>query len=231
LNKGKVAMNNGYKTKIVEPEQNVAVVDVAQAPDEELTAKALEEIRSSERLSSFGRFVTRLQKFFQASKASHSKQGLSHLKAVPIMMSAGLLLLFATGLLFLLSKPESAVPSHFRQAMGLTGSNRQSASASTATEAPITEDQLAGPDASANAHLATNTSKKEGIEKFSARRFSFAEREGVDGNPPSQPGVQSGASELATPATVFVADSAAYPLLMQDLKTQSSSQPGLQLPA
>ena len=223
-------MNNAHKTEFVEPEQNVAVPDVGQGPDEELTAKALEEIRSTERLSSFGRFVTRLQKFFHASKASHSKQALPHLKVAPIMMSAGLLLLFATGLLFLLSKPEGAVPSHFRQAVGLTGSDRQTASVGTATEAPVTEDQLVGRDASANARATDGSSKKNGIENSSARRFSFAESEPLDGNP-NQPGVQSRASELATPATVFVAESAANPILMQDLKTQSSSQPELQLPA
>jgi len=223
-------MNNGYKTEVVEPKQNVAVPDVGQAPDGELTAKTLEEIRSTERLSSFGRFVTRLQKFFQASKASHSKQGLSHLKVAPIMMSAGMLLLFATGLVFLLSKPESAVPSHFRQAVGLTGSDRQNASASTATEAPVTEDQLAGRDASANARPTDGSSKKNAMENSSARRFSFAESEHVDANTPTQAGVQSQASELATPATVFVADSTLNPILKQDLSTQSSSQPELQLP-
>src|SRR5260370_13714905 len=105
-------MNNGYKTEVVEPKQNVTAPDGRQAPDEELAAKALEEIRSTERFSSFGRFVTRLQNFFQASKASHSKQGFSHLKLAPIMMPAVLLLLFATGFVFLLSKPDSALPSY-----------------------------------------------------------------------------------------------------------------------
>jgi len=40
---------------------------------------------------------------------------LSHLKAAPIHDVGWRLLLVATGLLFLLSKAESAVPSHFRQ--------------------------------------------------------------------------------------------------------------------
>jgi len=61
-------MNNGFKTKIVEPQQNVAVVDAGPPSDEELAAKAVEEIRSTERLSGFGRFATKLQNFFQASK-------------------------------------------------------------------------------------------------------------------------------------------------------------------
>src|SRR5438445_6194594 len=226
-----MAMNNGYKTEVVGPEQNVAVVDVGHAPDGELTAKALQEIRSTERLSSFGQFVTRIQNFFYSSNASHSKQGLSHLKLAPIMMSAGLLLLFATGLVFLLSKPESTVPSHFRQAVGLAGSDRQNSSASTATETPVTEDQLAGRDASANARPIDGTAKKDGVENSSARRFSFGESERIDGNSPSQPAVPSRSSELATPATVFVTDSTASPILMQDVKTQSASQPELQLPA
>src|SRR5205823_7273273 len=124
LSEERTAMDNDYKTKFVEPQQSVAVADVEQPPDDELVAKALEEIHSTERLSGFGRFALKLQNFFQASKASQSKQVLSHLKAAPIMMSAGLLLLLATGLLFLLSTPESAVPSHSRQPIGLVGSDR-----------------------------------------------------------------------------------------------------------
>src|SRR5437867_5692961 len=102
-------MDNDYKTKFVDPQQSIAVADVEQQADDEVAAKALEEIRSTERLSGFGRFAMKLQNFFQASKPSQSKQGLSHLKMPPIMMSAGLLLLFATGLLLLLSKPGRTV--------------------------------------------------------------------------------------------------------------------------
>ena len=47
----------------------------------------------------------------------------------------------------------------------------------------------------------------------------------------AQPGAQGQASALATPATVFVADSAINSVLKQDVKTQSSPQPELQLPA
>jgi hypothetical protein len=224
-------MNNGFKTKIVEPEQNVCVADTDQAPDEELAAKALEEIRSTERLSGFGRFAMKLQNCFQASKSRQSKQGLSHLKAAPIMMSAGLLLLFATGLLFLLSRPESAVPSHFRQPTGLAGSQGQKAAATAPTESPVTEDQLAGRDASADGGSTSSTSKKKAIESTSPHRFSFADSERADANPPTQPGVQSQASALATPATVFVADSATNPIPKRDMKTPSSPQPELQLPA
>ena len=223
-------MNNGFKTKLVEPEQNVGVADTDQAPDEELAAKALEEIRSTERLSGFGRFAMKLQNCFQASKSPQSKQGLSHLKAAPIMMSAGLLLLFATGLLFLLSKPESAVPRHFRQPTALAGSEGQKAAATAPTESPVTEDQLAGRDPSADAGLTGSTSKKQAIESTSPHRFSFADSERADANPPTQPGIQSQASALATPATVFVADSAISSVLKQDMKSQSSPQPEPQLP-
>lgn len=224
-------MNNGFKTKVVEPEQNVGVADTDQAPDEELAAKALEEIQSTERLSGFGRFAMKLQHCFQASKSPQSKQELSHLKAAPIMISAGLLLLFATGLLFLLSKPESAVPSHFRQTTALAGSEGQKAAATTPTESPVTEDQLAGRDAGADGGSTSSTSKKKAIENTSPHRFSFADGERADANAPTQPGVQSQASALATPATVFVADSATNPIPKQDMKTLSSPQPDHQLPA
>src|SRR5579885_1706899 len=166
-------MNDDYKTTFVEPAQTVAVADVGEAPSEELAAKAFEDIRSTERLSGFGSFVTKLQSLFQASKPRQAKQGSSHLKLAPIMMSAGLLLLFATGLLFLLSKPESAVPSHFRQPVGLTGSDHPNSATNTATDAPITEDQLAGQDASAVAGTASSTSKKNATQSAPSHRFSF----------------------------------------------------------
>lgn len=214
-------MNNGFKTKIVEPQQNVAVVDAGPPPDEELAAKALEEIRSTERLSGFGRFATKLQNFFQASRPQQSRERVSHLKAAPIMMSAGLLLLLATGLLFLLSKPESTVPSHFRRQTGLGGSERPNSAANAATEPPVTEDQLAGQDATTNATTASHTIKGGSAKDASAHRFSFANSERTDANASVQPGVASQASQLATPATVFVADSAANSLPKQNTKTQS----------
>ena len=224
-------MDNDYKTKFVEPQQNVAVADVKQPPDDELMAKALEEIRSTERLSGFGRFAMKLQNFFQASKSPQSRQGPSHLKAAPIMMSAGLLLLVATGLLFLLSKPESAVPSHFRQPKVLAGSDGQKTATTAPTESPVTEDQLAGRDVSTDAGMTRSTSKKQGIESTSPRHFSFSDSERVGANPPAQPGAQSRTSALATPATVFVADSAADSVPKLGVKMQSSPQSELRLPA
>jgi hypothetical protein len=223
-------MDNDYKTKFVEPQQSVAVVDVEHPPDDELAAKALEEIHSTERLSGFGRFAMKLQSFFQASKASQSKQGLSHLKMAPIMMSAGLLLLFATGLLFLLSKPESAVPSHFRQPTVLAGSDGQKNAATAPTESPVTEDQLAGRDVNTDAGVTRSSSKKQGIENSPPRRFTFSDSEREDANQPAQPGAQSRGSALAAPATVFVADSAADALLKKDMRMQSSPQQDPQLP-
>ena len=218
-------MDNDYKTAVVEPEKNVAVLD-GQAPDEEAAAKALEEIRSAERLSGFGRFARRLQGLFQASNTSQSKQGMSHLKAAPIMMSAGLLLLLATGVLFLLSKPESSVPSHFRQPTGLVGDNHQSSVATSPAEPPVTEDELAGQDASANAGTAGATTKKGAIQPTSPHRFSFAD----NGNSSAQPGVQSGPNELGTPATVFVDDPSASSIPLQNIAAPTSVPRGLQLP-
>jgi hypothetical protein len=146
-------------------------------------------------------------------------------------MSAGVLLLVATGLLFLLSKPESAVPSHFRQPTVLAGTDRQKTAFTVPTESPVTEDQLAGRDVSTDAGMTRSTSKKQGIESTSPRHFSFSDSERVDANSPAQYVVQSQASALATPATVFVADSAISSVLKQDMKMQSSPQPELQLPA
>jgi len=218
-------MDNDYKTAVVEPEKNVAVVD-GHEPDDEVAAKALEEIRSTERLSGFGRFARRLQRLFQASNTSQSKQGMSHLKAAPIMMSAGLLLLLATGVLFLLSKPESAVPGHFRQPTGLVGSNHQSRLVTTPAEPPVTEDELAGQDASAGAATASSTAKKGATQTISSHSFSFA----GNGNSPAQPGVQSGPNGLGTPATVFVDDPSASAVLRPNITTPTSPQAVVELP-
>lgn len=211
---------------LLKPIEQSAEAHFRQAPDEEVAAKALEEIRSAERLSGFGRFARRLQGLFQASNTSQSKPRMAHLKAAPIMMSAGLLLLLATGVLFLLSKPESAVPSHFRQPTGLVGGNHQSSIATSPAEPPVTEDELAGHDASAGAATASTTAKKGAIQTTSPRRYSFAD----SGTPPEQPGVQSGPNELGTPATVFVDDPSAGPVLKQDIAAPTQTQAGLELP-
>jgi len=213
-------MEKDYKTAVVEPEKNGAVLD-GQALDP--AAEALEEIRSTEPLSGFGRFARRLQGLFQASNTSQSKRGMSHLKAAPVMMSAGLLLLLATGVLFLLSKPESVVPSHFRQPTGLVGGNHQNSIATSPAEPPITEGELAGQDASADARTASTTTKKGAIQTTSSHRFSF-------GDSPAQPGVQSGSNELGTPATVFVDDPSASTVLEQNIAAPTSAPKGLLLP-
>src|SRR5205807_4782825 len=139
--------NNGSKPTYVEPEGQNAATALDEVPDETLTAQALENINNTERLSGFGRFAVKMQDFFQASKPSQSKQQSSHLKAAPIMMSAGLLLLLATGLLFLLSKPESSVHSHFRQPTGLSGSeDYKGVTGSNTADNAVKENQLVGRD-------------------------------------------------------------------------------------
>lgn len=220
-------MDDEYKTKMVESGQNVAVADADHVPHEDLAAKAIEEIHSAERLSGFGRFATKLQNFFQTSKLSQSKQGLSHLKAAPIMMSAGILLLLATGLLFLLSKPDSAVPGHFRQPTGLVESNHQSSAVATSAEAPVTEDELAGQDASTGAGTESSFTKRGAAQTASPHHPSFEDR----GNSPAQSGVQSGPNELGTPATVFVDDPPAGTIHTLNTAAPRSPQTGLQLPA
>src|SRR5205085_1644659 len=125
-----------------------------EVPDEMLTAQALENIHNTERLSGFGRFAAKMQDFFRASSPSQSKQQSSHLKAAPIMMSAGLLLLLATGLLFLLSNPESSVHSHFRQPTGLNGEEDRKSVTPPNTESAVAENQLVGGDTKRDAQPA-----------------------------------------------------------------------------
>src|SRR5437764_9343880 len=138
-------MNDDYKTSVVEPGQQSAVV-IDESSEKNLATQALEDIRNTERLSGFGRFATKMQNLFQASKPSQVRQQSSHLKAAPIMMSAGLLLLLTTGLLFLLSKPESTVHSHFRQPTGLSGADDRKSVTPSNSESAVTENQLVGGD-------------------------------------------------------------------------------------
>ena len=223
-------MDHDYKTTLVEPEKNVAALSDG-ASDDEVAAKALEEIRSAERLSGSGRFAMKLQNFFQASKPQQSKQERSHLKIAPIMMSAGVLILLATGLLFVLSKPESAVPSHFRHPVGLAGSDTQNQAVKTTTESLVTEDQLAGQDPSSGAMTTSSSSKKNALQNASTRRFPFASDEASTGSPPpTLPVMQSGTTGLATPATVFVDDPAAGTNLRSVIAAPTSQPSGLELP-
>jgi len=201
-------MSNGFKTNFIGHEQNAPSAMVEETADETLTAHALEDIRSSERLSWFGRFAKKIQDVFHSAKPSQPKQQMSHLKAAPILMSAGLLLLLATGLLFLLSKPESAVHSHFRQPTGLSGSDEyKGATAAKASDTAVTESQLAGRDLDRDQEWTNSAKAEPGANRagVSTRRFSFND---VDGGSTTSSGLpnQNGSDELQNPATVFVAN-------------------------
>lgn len=196
---------NGFKTSVVAPE-SVAVN--SEPAVETLTTRALEDIRDTERLSGFGRFATKMQSVFQSSKPSQSKRESSHLKAAPIMMSAGLLLLVATGLLFLLSKPESSVHSHFRQPTGLSGTDDRKGSTTAAnSDSNVTENQLVGGEGNADTQQAGHTKTATAVPQDSAaRRFSYRDDGPANGAGSVSPNVAT-TSELQTPATVFVGTS------------------------
>src|SRR5207302_9678308 len=175
--------NNGSKPTYVEPEGQKSATALDGVPEETLTAQALEDIRSTERLSGFGRFATKMQNLFQTSNTSQAKQQSSHLKAAPILMSAGLLLLLATGLLFLLPKPERHVHSHFRQPTGLSGSaDYKGVTGSNAADNSVKENQLVGRDLNRDQQV-VNRGKPEHGDGVSTRRFSLATDEGVSTTP------------------------------------------------
>jgi type IV secretory pathway VirB10-like protein len=203
-----IAMNNGFKTNFVESEQKSAATAIEEAPDEKVASQALEDIRNTERLSGLGRFAAKMQNLFQASSASKSKQQSSHLKLAPILMSAGLLLLLATGLLFLLSKPESAVHSYLRQPTGLSSSDEyKGATAANTAETAVTESQLVGRDLGRDQQTTNSAKAERGMNGagVSTHRFSFND---VDGGSTASSGLpnQNGNNELQKPATVFVAN-------------------------
>ncbi|MGH9644571.1 MAG: TrbI/VirB10 family protein [Terriglobales bacterium] len=196
---------NGFKTSVVAPESAAVASEPAA---ETLTTRALEDIRDTERLSGFGRFATKMQSVFQSSKPSRSKRQSSHLKAAPIMMSAGLLLLVATALLFLLSKPESSVHSHFRQPTGLSGTDdRKGSSTAANSDSNVTENQLVGGEGNSDTQEAGRTKTAASVRQDSAtRRFSYGDDGPANGAASTQPNVAT-TSELQTPATVFVGNS------------------------
>jgi hypothetical protein len=141
-------MDKPSKTAVIERDE-VALASENER-DEELATQALDEIRGAERLSGFGRFANKMQSIFQGRQAQASNST-GHLRVAPIMMSAGVLLLIATGLLFLFSKPESSVPSHFRQPTGLSGTDTQKrAGGATDPQTQVTENQLISSDTSAS---------------------------------------------------------------------------------
>ncbi len=218
---------NGFKTSVVAPE-SVAVASEPAA--ETLTTRALEDIRDTERLSGFGRFATKMQSVFQSSKPSQSKRESSHLKAAPIMMSAGLLLLVATGLLFLLSKPESSVHSHFRQPTGLSGTDDRKGSTTAAkSDSTVTENQLVGGEGNADTQPAGRTKTAAAVRQDSAaRRFSYGDDGPANGT--ASPNVAT-ASELQTPATVFVGNSVSQSVFSPIGISPVSGQTDTQLPS
>src|SRR5215469_8144208 len=198
-------MSDDYKTSVVEPGQQGATV-IDESSEESLAAQALEDIRNTERLSGVGRFATKMQNLFQTSKPSQAKQPSRQLKAAPIMMSAGLLLLLATGLLFLLSKPESSVHSHFRQPTGLSGADVHKPAYSSSSDSPVNENQLAGGESNGATQQATRIRTAAGAGQGATHRLTFGDGDAPTSNPPiSNPATTS---ELQNPATVFVANPA-----------------------
>lgn len=222
-------MNNDYTTSVVEPGQQSAAID--ESSQESIANHALEDIRNTERLSGFGRFATKMQSFFQSSKPSQARQQSPHLKAAPIMMSAGLLLLLATGLLFLLSKPESSVHSHFRQPTGLSGADDRKPVNSPSTDSPVSENQLVGSESNANAQPANHVmAASRPREDGTGRRFSFADEAGANNSPTISPN-PTPSSELKTPATVFVANAISNPALNLVATSRATHPPAVQLPS
>src|SRR5579883_479407 len=220
---------NGFKTSVVDPERVAVTSEPAEGT---LTTQAFENIRDTERLSGFGRFATKMQSVFQSSKPSQSKRESSQLKAARIMMSAGLLLLVATGLLFLLSKPESSVQSHFRQPTGLSGTeDRKSSTTAANTDSNVSENQLVGGEGNADTQQTGQTKTATTARQDSAaRRFSYADDGPGNGAGPASPNVAT-ASELQTPATVFVGNVVSQAGFSPIGISSVSPQTGTQLPS
>src|SRR5438874_2065233 len=147
------------------------------------------------------------------------------------MMSAGLLLLVATGLLFLLSKPESSVHSHFRQPTGLSGAEDRKSVTPSNTESGVTENQLVGGDTKRDAQPANRArTANAGRKETAARHFAFADENGANNNPSISPN-PTATSELQNPATVFVANPISSSVLNLASTSRDLRRSDLQLPS
>jgi hypothetical protein len=222
-------MDKPSKTAVIERDESALASENER--DQELATQAFDEIRGAERLSGFGRFANKMQSIFQGSQAQALRSS-GHLRVAPIMMSAGVLLLIATCLLFLFSKPESAVPSHFRQPTGLSGADTQKRAAGAAdAPAPVTENQLISSTTSVGTEQ-----KKAGLQSGNGsrdmaamRHLSVASDQGSAGTQNTVP-PQTMTNELQSPATVFVAG---IPSALAATSPNASPEPGRQsqLPA
>ena len=220
-------MEKPSKSAVIERDE--AVLDVENGRDQDLAARALDGIHGAEKLSGFGRFAATMQGIFQGSPKSHDSKSAVHLRAAPIMMSAGVLLLIATGLLFLFSKPDSTVASHFRQPTGLSGTDNQRRSAdATDSQTPVTENQLIGDDKStAEQEKTANLQHGNGRNLGGMRHFGVS---GDETNTQNNAPPQASTNELQKPATVFVAG---IPPVAATTSLNTSAQPvrQLQLPS
>lgn len=213
-------MDKPANTAAIERDAAVLVMEDEHAQD--LAAQALDGLHGAEKLSGFGRFAVKMQGIFQGSQGLPGSRSAAHLRAAPIMLSVGVLLLIATGLLFLFSKPDNTVPGHFRQSTALNGTDTQKRSANAAdAQASVTENQLIGGDTS------TGEQQKQASLRSGSRDMAAMQRLGVAGDQPSV-GAQNNVppqpptNELQTPATVFIAG---LPTIPTPLSLNTSAQP------
>jgi len=196
--------------------------------EQALTDEALDGIREAEKVSGFGRFVLKLQGIFQRPRGSAAMAG-GQWRLGPILVSASLLFLFAMGVLFLLSKPESDMSRHARQAGSLVGpEDSKPLPGGAYTPPPVAESQLVGSDAGA----ATQPLKGRAFHKNDSgvplERSSFGPGPAVGS---SDLGIQNSAGTgLQAPATVFTAGPSPA-LLKTAAPTQESTIPDFRLPA
>jgi len=220
-------MEKPSKTAVIARDE--AALELETDRDHDLAARALDGIHGAEKLSGFGRVASRLQSIFQGSQPPDASKTAAHLRLAPIMVSAGVLLLIATGLLFLFSKPESTVPGRFRQAAGLSGADNQKHSVSADAQAPVTENQLTGGDISEDGQQKKANLQTGSRDMAAMRHFGATGEEGSAGTQNNVP-PQAATNELQTPATVFVAG---IPTVPTTPFLNTSAQPGRQsqLPA
>jgi hypothetical protein len=223
-------MSDEVQTKVVEGDDGQTVSpDVALNERLAAAKQALEGIQGAERLSGLGRLAGKVQSFFETSLSSRFKSA-PRLRVAPIMMVAGVLLLIVTGLLFLLSQPESAVQGHFHQPRGLNGTEDQKhATVGSDGVSAVAETELIGGDGPINSQR-TKTGSQQANSIVSTHRLGISNDEAEISSQPTQR-FQTAGNELQAPATVFTAGAALNPLSNTLTTPQQTQGPQAQLPA
>ncbi len=216
--------NDQPEATVIVQEQDEHAVLMRNELDAATAERAVEGIHNAEKVSGFGRFAMSVQNLFQQHSGPTRRENAGQWRAAPVVISAGLLLVVAGGLLFVLSKPADQVSPRSQQTQGLRGpDDNRSVTGPDYGPPPVTEDQLAGGEATTTEQLRNpDPAAARNVDSSPTWRHSgpaYAEQ--------TTPFQSTGNTELQSPATVFVAS----PIQAATVRPQASKGAQFQLPS